>query len=1320
MAILKVAEGILLENDIKPEVALADIEITNRFIKLAQQLKRIAPRSNDFTYFTAIMITAAEASLIDTNGDAKKDKTGASITGGFDNKWKWSCSDPTIDPYKNQNSDIFPEAELKKAYRKWVGKPLCVNHESSNVEGVRGIIIDTHWDDKYKRVVGLCALDSATYPDLAHKIKSRYATSVSMGTAVGQALCTLCQKSAITEKDYCDCIRFKKGQRINGVVVAEVNIDLNPIELSIVVTPADPQAKVLQIVASMNNYIDQRNTLLEEKTQAETTKLAQLDSTIKNVETQLNRLFSECSDSSCQFVRNSSGHITMIKSAQETPATHTWKDYFDLADKVDGLKNNAEDLAAIFKQMDDMRSELNIDDLKKEENMSRFLNTMTSVNKELHDNHLNDVLSDLNRAISTSPESQTTQFTSQTGADKDLGLDSGSEVSMPANEQETGDRVSKVVNPSENEAKPDFGGNYGPELGSASDRFQFGNYASKVMLMAKGGKKTADIDENLTLLLKQTQDIEKEMNKMKETLNNTNTIAGNSAMEELKMNEARLKLRAAQRQALLKKQASECEKCADDSKKCEECEKCEEHCKHKSASFVITASATYCKLCNTEVADKQAAKVHAETKHPGEDVTFSDYKKSYWQGTTEPKPGQVMYKPENGGENKIRMNDKQMHQDKSMGGADGSFPGDEAEKKKHLRADLEQRAQLRRTAYWQGTTEPKPGQVMYKPEGGGENKIRMNDKQMHQDKNMGGDKGSFPGDEAEKKKHLRAELSKATLRTKFTPVVNASGAYDKKASTFEVFAGAEKLITATAEEIYGEDLDKVVDTDTGATGWQSLSSPVYGKEIMAAIRSQGFDKVAYLLKGAQALPEMPPALEAPEAPKADGAAGGEAEKVNVDANEVMALVGNMEDALDKIRTEVTGSSEGDVKDVSVETKTDAPEAEQLGADLTASIQNLGREVCADLDRVADDLALVVGYLEKSASFSAAKKAELNTLALDAVNEGKTLLEEAEVILSFAGKVPPGLKAFQDKQKGKKKGKDKEEDKEKDAKEDKAKKKDEKKKDKDEKPKKKEKKSALVEALLKLAQEVSGEEVKTAGEEVDADMEKEMKEYGLDGKADDCGMCGMAHDKENKCASTAKDGLVVEALLARRNRREALLKAAEEKKYDVVPDTHGLEDEAHKGGGTTTQVDNKPANDGAKVETIDEIKKKMLEVAEATSTGKEGSAALEIKAELEAGLKTKKAEEDKTKLRVKMRRAYDLALEMQKKGMINGSALETQVDEILGFSDAAFESYKRAIANTQLVVKTASAKLPSVGVREDNSQAGDNTSVSLEDKLKHLW
>jgi len=243
------------------ERVLADHGVIKRFEKMAADLKAVAPKAKDFLYFSAIMMHAAEASLLDNNGVLKKSATGDDITSAWDksnNSWKWVCSDPNVRPYKNANADIFPEEELLKAHKQWIGTPLCLDHQSSSVDSIRGVVVDTYYDAPKKRVIALCALDKLNYPDLARKIETRVSHCVSMGTAVGQAICYDCGKVAKAEQDFCEHMRSKS-------CYGEINVDLRPIELSIVVNGADPGAKIKHIIAAANSlarYAEQKEQQL--------------------------------------------------------------------------------------------------------------------------------------------------------------------------------------------------------------------------------------------------------------------------------------------------------------------------------------------------------------------------------------------------------------------------------------------------------------------------------------------------------------------------------------------------------------------------------------------------------------------------------------------------------------------------------------------------------------------------------------------------------------------------------------------------------------------------------------------------------------------------------------------------------------------------------------------------------------------------------------------------------------------------------------------------------------------------------------------------
>ena len=225
------------------DAVLADPVIIERMTKLAHEIKSLAAKSDDFLYFSIIFLKSAESALLDETGNLKKVGNDRAW-GYFDEGWKWHGN---VKPHRNNNFDIFPEVELKKAASKWIGMPLCKDHESSSVDGIRGIILDTYYDDKMKQVVGLCALDRVNYADLARKVETGVVRYGSMGTAVETSVCSDCQNFAKTANEYCSHV---KGRTAWG----EVNVGLKPIEYSLVVQPAEPGAILLRCIASLQDY----------------------------------------------------------------------------------------------------------------------------------------------------------------------------------------------------------------------------------------------------------------------------------------------------------------------------------------------------------------------------------------------------------------------------------------------------------------------------------------------------------------------------------------------------------------------------------------------------------------------------------------------------------------------------------------------------------------------------------------------------------------------------------------------------------------------------------------------------------------------------------------------------------------------------------------------------------------------------------------------------------------------------------------------------------------------------------------------------------
>ena len=368
---------VLQENSVIPySSALAIPVVEERFRKFAATLRRIAPQANEFLYFSAIMMHAAEAALINEDGTPKLSAHGKAITSEWEKKgdsWKWVCSDSNVMPYKNSNGDIFPEEELLKASRNWIGKPLCTDHKSNSVDAIRGIILDTYYDHAFKRVIALCALDKVTYPDLAKKVSLGYSTCVSMGTAVGRAICANCGVVARTEQDFCHHMRTKSGY-------GEINVDLQPIELSIVVNGADPRAKIRTIIAAantVNNHLaskEQELSSLAEDAPDHAQKLEELENDLQAANEKLAELKEVIDENSGKMdapYGMSSGRYD--DTTDETDANSTELNFPErFASNNDALIGEVKDLrASLERRLNSMEKGLDKLNRNKEETMSK-------------------------------------------------------------------------------------------------------------------------------------------------------------------------------------------------------------------------------------------------------------------------------------------------------------------------------------------------------------------------------------------------------------------------------------------------------------------------------------------------------------------------------------------------------------------------------------------------------------------------------------------------------------------------------------------------------------------------------------------------------------------------------------------------------------------------------------------------------------------------------------------------------------------------------------------------------------------------------------
>ncbi len=118
MTLIKLGEAteIKIEDHSAVLPIIEDSVIEAHFKRYANEMKKVAPRADDFLYFSAIMMHAAEASSVNSDGSPKLTAKGEAVKVGWDTSggsWRWETNDPSIKPYKNSNGDIFPEAELE-------------------------------------------------------------------------------------------------------------------------------------------------------------------------------------------------------------------------------------------------------------------------------------------------------------------------------------------------------------------------------------------------------------------------------------------------------------------------------------------------------------------------------------------------------------------------------------------------------------------------------------------------------------------------------------------------------------------------------------------------------------------------------------------------------------------------------------------------------------------------------------------------------------------------------------------------------------------------------------------------------------------------------------------------------------------------------------------------------------------------------------------------------------------------------------------------------------------------------------------------------
>jgi len=1272
-----------------PEKVLASQELVDRLNKLATDVRAIAPKSDDFLYFSIIFLKAAESAYLDENGNVKKMANGEDAWGFFDENWKWhgnvkphrnnNCfpagtfiqmyngsvkkiedvqagdlvithtgevkpviktisndysgnlleiksknnssvfctpehpffaiktnsnglkylnnddssspsfieanklevgdsltsnistqevdyssfkdkyrlhyiSDIINHPFEGKvynfqvadnnsyvangfivhNCDIFPESQLKIAAKKWVGMPLCRDHESSSVDGIRGIILDAHYDEKFKQVIGLCALDKVNYPDLARKVTTGLVRYGSMGTAVEVSICSECGNRATTQKEYCSHVMNKSAH-------GEINVGLKPIEYSLVVQPAEPGAILLRCLASLEEYrtefinygvenVDQMLGKLNEK------QASHLESIMKTA----------CGENGCSIPQRKKIITSFLSN----------NGFIKESDSKDTISHKNSDIKTYAYQESGTDAE-------------KLTSGETGVETQLF-----GVASPYSMLGTKNPEDEP-DFTATTDVVKAVNRDS-----------------------------------------------------SSAPLTSVAGVKDSD------------------------------KLSINQLLEDI-MSETNLKKRAELRRRIAYMQGGES---VDD--------------------------------------------------------------KSYREPST--------FKSDKMSETVRNTQDRHLLQDADM---DKLTKEDMALKEKLSRADLKE-ARLRRIAYMQGGESVSDKSYRepstFKSDKMSETVRNTQDRHLLQDADMN---KLTKEDMALKEKLSRASARGASLKkvaysgpsltTRFSIKRGSNGSINKSASVFEVFSGDKRVIAATAGEIFGSDLDN---------NWDWIKSEGYGKEVCRQIRASGIPYVSGLLKSAQELPPTPamepaaPAdMGAPPAPTNAGAAlppapdmgappapmspemepsveeGAEeeesTEKSEDPSSQIDEELTSIETAVSTVRdlvNELKDKQEADV-DVNVFTgkKKEGEEDEgklALSRQLFTGLKKAYRE----LDSSADELAMVAETYENISKLSSSQRREFLKLAEESRKDSARILGEATSLIRIA-------KTF-----------------------------------------------VSTGGLKKSAQSMKDDMMHNMSwDEETSDMD-DYSEYDdsadLVSYDDDSTDLVSYDDDANDLMMDESDDtsdLVAAAMDMRKTRREAIVKQAESSilskraaarksllKKAEDDDVEDKDDDVEdKDDDIEDDVKSDDLNDMSALHTMKGMEMGMRSQENMPSGMKAGPQmsddikAFDVRASaLNARMQEKKAEEERESYRIKLRRAYDVGMDMQRKGLLPHTkvALDKQVDDIMAFDDGAFEAFKRSIANAKPIrsVKVA-ADLGGVNVGVESESVSQTGSITA-DKLLSLW
>lgn len=659
---IALSEPIHVTDIITPEVILGEKDVVDRFKSVVAELRAvqeqvkvgnaIAPRVEDFQYFSAVYMHPSEHALIDDmSGEFRKSASGNPVRGGYESvkdakgadSVRWVSPDGIM-PYRNANLDIFPEEDLIKSHKEWIGKPLCKDHISNSVDGIRGIILDTFYDPKLKKVHGLFAIDKKNYPDLARKIETATVVNVSMGTAVGRSICTECANVATTEVEYCHHVKARSNY-------GEINKDLKPIEISLVVTGADPKAKIRRVLASFNNYFIQKAAALSGD-----------DRSIEEIPALANNLnVSEILDLLTTLSQESPKYAVVIKHISNMKNPELRELTLKLKSLKDPSLTSVKDAVAELLADRYMTSETPVIDIQSAE---RPTGTSTQP--------------DLGSAAATGHDSAGESLNSEIGQDPTSMIDKNVGVSRTLPDPNSG-----IATASATSSNFSDGSDAGAKNNSLHNRFTM--------------FKNKEIPMNFAELRKRAE--------ARKQAYHQGTEDPAKVLPYDKMGDAD-KIRDTQDKQMTGKELDTSKDIpAEDAKKKELLQRASlEERRLKRAKLLESLTKEAALPGNVEEkTDAQGQKVLVQTKPDGskevlkaEDKECAVEKKAYWQGTEEPTPGKAKYPLMGETHEKMRQKDKHMNGNVEMG-SDGLFPGDE-QTKRGLQRLASIRAQLTKNA----------------------------------------------------------------------------------------------------------------------------------------------------------------------------------------------------------------------------------------------------------------------------------------------------------------------------------------------------------------------------------------------------------------------------------------------------------------------------------------------------------------------------------------------------------------------------------------------------------------------------------------------